>query len=221
MKKKYLKCASIILISILFLALGICLFCKSYSNSERDVIQYTEKGNVNYNVYLNENNFFDQPFLGPGQAYITTLINYLDINFKYDFDTLDNRSGSYTYYIKAEISANTTSGGENSFWKKSYNLTEPKTIDYSNTNKISILENIKVDYQYYNDIMLNFKKEYGLALNGNLKIILYVENNIKSDIVEHDISKAASLYFNIPLTKATIEVPADVSNIENNDTIFS
>ena len=101
MKKKYLKYGIVILLSIIFFAFGLMLFFRSYKNYEIDIIEFQEKGNVDYKVYLNENNFFEQPFLGPGQAYITTLIDYIDVDFKYNFSTKDNRSGDYVYYINA------------------------------------------------------------------------------------------------------------------------
>ena len=176
-------------------------------NYENIKIEYSEKNNINYKVYLKENDFFENEYLGMNKTYIASLIDRIDINFKYNFDLKEKISGSYSYYIRGIISANKANGGTGNYWSKEYKLFEKKDIKYSSTNQIEIDENVSVNYQEYNDILNSFKKEFGLSMNGNLKIELVIENKISSEKVNRVILKEDEFNLNIPLTSLTIEVP--------------
>ena len=60
----------------------------------------------------------------------------------------------------------------------------------------------------------SFKKEYGLAMDGNLKIELVIENKLSNDKLDRSIAKKENLELNIPLTSLTIEVPIE-SNVKD------
>lgn len=189
-------------------------------NYEKIKIEYSEKNNINYKVYLKENDFFENEFLDMNKTYIASLIDHIDINFKYNFDLSEKVNGSYSYYIRGIISANKTNGGVGNYWSKEYKLFEKKDNKYSSTDKIEIDENISVDYQEYNDMLKSFKNEYGLAMDGNLKIELVVENNISSEKVNRVLFKESSLNLNIPLTSLTIEVPIQTDSLSNNGVLI-
>lgn len=208
-----LKCLILFVLSIITVVIGIRLFKKSLFNTEDTSIYYKENNTIDYKVYLKENNFFEEPFLGKDNIYITSLIDYLDIDFNNSLLLDKPASGSYSYYIKAVASATKVDDNTKNFWEKEYNLTEVKTVDYNNTRVINFNENIKVDYQKYNDILLEFKKEYNLSLDGTLKVVLYVENKVEG---KDDKKKESYSILSIPLTKATIEVPISITSDTNN-----
>ena len=53
------------------------------SNYSQDVVNYVENSSIDYKVYLKKNNYFDTPFLEKNKVYITSLIDYIDIDFSY------------------------------------------------------------------------------------------------------------------------------------------
>ena len=48
-------------------------------------MHYEEKSNLDYKVYLKENQFYDTPYLPKDKKYISALINYIDSSFSYTF----------------------------------------------------------------------------------------------------------------------------------------
>ena len=183
-------------------------------NYEEIKIKYNEEKNINYKVYLKENNFFEEEYLEKNQTYITSLIDHLEIDFDYDLKLDEKMSGDYSYYIKGTISADKTNGGNGNYWQKEYNLTPKTEKKYQDSKKIKISDKITINYQEYNDILTSFKKEYGLAMDGNLKIELVIKNNITNDKLDRTIVKKENLELNIPLTSLTIEVPIE-SNVKD------
>ena len=184
-------------------------------NYEEVKVAYKENSNINYKVYLKENNFFENPYLEENKTYITSLIDYLDINFKYLINTDEHIKGQYSYYVKGIISANKLDNSDNSYWTKEYILTDKITKEYTESDKIEISENIKIKYDDYNNLLTSFKTEYGLSMDGNLKVVLVISNIVNNHIVERDILKETNLELNIPLTSLTIEVPIKTDGVSS------
>ena len=207
------KCLILFIFSIVAVVIGIRLFKKSLFNIEDTSIYYKEDNTVDYKVYLKENNFFDEPYLGKDNIYITSLIDYLDIDFHNSLILDRKHSGNYSYYVKVVASATKVDDATKTFWKKEYPLTDVKTEEYANTKVINFNENVKVNYQKYNDILLELKKQYNISLDGTLKVVLCVENKIDG---EEEKKKESYSILSIPLTKATIEVPISITADSNN-----
>ena len=218
-KNTRLKYIIYVCIAIILFVISFFLFNKSVNNYTQDIVKYNEISSIDYKVYLKENSYFDTPYLGEDKVYITSLIDYIDVDFSYNLKLDAPRTGKYIYYIKGIISAN-ISNTDKDYWKKTYDLIKPKEIAYKNTDNLSIKENIKVDYQEYNDILLQFKEEYKLSMDGNFKIILYIENFIDSQ-TEKELTQITSSNLEIPLTKATIEVPIEIKEINRTEQLAS
>ena len=67
-------------------------------------IHYTEQGDVDYKVHYKENEFFEDEWLGEDQAYISTLIDNVLADFKYDLAMGAESVGfDYSYSIVASL----------------------------------------------------------------------------------------------------------------------
>ena len=196
----------IIAIIILYV-LSFFVFKFSINNYSQEFIFYTQESDIDYKVYLKENNFFETPYLEKDKIYITTLIDYIDLDYDYKITFDEPMSGNYKYYVKAVISADREKGSTSNYWEKVFNIYESESVSYENKNYITFNpDNFKLDYDYYNDLLLQFKNEYKLSLYGNLKLIVEVENFATSkENNEYKINSLATL--DIPLTQATIEIP--------------
>lgn len=207
--------------AVVFFCLSFVFLDKGLTNYTRETIKYHEIDDVNYKVHLKENDFFEVEYLPEDQIYITSLIDTINVRFNHVVKYDKNVSGKYKYYVKGIISATQESNSNNSFWQKEFELTEPKTLSYDNVSKNEVKENVEVDYQYFNDLLLEFKKTYNLSMDGTLKVILYVENEIESDSAKKNIVKDSVLCLTIPLTKATIEVPIKIDTTSAESTLSS
>lgn len=206
--KKNFKSILLITNSVVLFIISFLLFYKSINNYTQDIIKYKEESTIDYKVYLKENNYFDSPYLEENKAYITSLIDYIDVDFNYNMEFDSNRSGKYVYYVKGIMGAN-VNNSKNDYWQKTYDLIKVNEVTYNDLDKINFLQNVKIDYQKYNDLLLSFKEEFKLSFDGYFKVILYVENYVESSN-GYELKEATTLDLEIPLTKATIEVPITV-----------
>lgn len=182
-------------------------------------IKYAENNSIHYKVYLKDNNFFETEYLGENRTYIASLIDYIDIDYKY-FITFDKvLSGKYNYYIKGVVSANKQNGEDGYYWKKEYQLTKPQEIKIKNTNSFQIKENIQIDYDKYNNILDSFKKEYSMQTDGQLTISLVVESTTNNSLFDEDINVNSDLKLSIPLLQQTVEASIEKDATSKSQTL--
>ena len=130
--------------------LSVSLIKKGFNDKDIYVISYQPETDIDYSVYLKKNNFFDTKYLTKSdlaqnnRSIITSLIDYIDVNYKYAVHYTDKVSGQYRYYIKTIIEANKTNVEGGNYWSKEYRLTETKTVDLKYKNSFTINENIKI-----------------------------------------------------------------------------
>ena len=187
---------------------------KGLNNFTQEYIFYKQDSAIDYKVYLKENNFFDTPYLGKDKIYITTLIDHIDVDYNYKINFDKPMSGFYRYYVKAIVSADKDKDSSGNYWQKEYKLYESELTEYIDKNYIAFnSDTIKLDYDYFNDILVKFKNSYKLSMYGNLKLVIEVENIANSELEnKYEVNSVATL--DIPLTQATIEIPikSDTNN---------
>ena len=216
--RKRLKFIFLLFISIILIVISVVLFRKSYDNYVQDTVLFEENSAIDYKVYLMENSYFETPYLGEDEVYITSLIDYIDIDFSHLLKLEDNRSGRYVYSVKGIMSAN-VSNTDKGYWSKVYDLVPKREVSYDNTKEIKFVENVKINYQDYNNLLLAFKEDFKLSLDGFFKVVLYVENFVKSDEGD-ELKQVTTTTLEIPLTKSTIEVPIDVREVNRKDVLL-
>lgn len=209
---------------LLFIAINFGLFSYYFlqiglNNKYEKVISYNSSSNVAYKVYLFENDYFEEPYLGMNRTYISSLINYIDIDFNYNLNFSEFVSGKYTYYVKGTIAADKIKENDGSYWSKSYILTEPETITYNDQNSFNISTNVIIDYQKYNNLLNEFKKDYGISFNGVFNVELIVNSESKSDNIAKKIPVESLVEVKIPLTQQVIDLSIDLSNNDTKNSV--
>lgn len=202
-------------IAIVFSLFSLYYFKMGLKNTYQEEVSYKSSSNVSYKVYLLENDYFDEPYLGMNRTYISSLINYIDINFNYNLNFSNFVSGKYTYYIKGIIAADKVKDDDSSYWSKSYILKEPETISYDNQNSFNIDTNVKVDYQKYNTILNEFRKDYGISFDGAFKVQLVIESESNAINIKENIPVESLIEVRVPLTQQVIDLSIDLSNNDN------
>ena len=202
-------------IAIVFSLFSLYYFKMGLKNTYQEEVSYKSSSNVSYKVYLLENDYFDEPYLGMNRTYISSLINYIDINFNYNLNFSNFVSGKYTYYIKGIIAADKVKDDDSSYWSKSYILKEPVTISYDNQNSFNIDTNVKVDYQKYNSLLNEFRKDYGISFDGAFKVQLVIESESNATNIKDSIPVDSLIEVRVPLTQQVIDLSIDLSNNDN------
>lgn len=205
-----------IIVCAICIFLSIIFFLASNSKTVYSM-NYQEKGDIQYKVYLKANDHYDELFLEEDMRYITDLIDYIDINYNYNlktsnkFDIVNNNSMNANIIIKEKNKI---------LYKKNISLEESETKKYKNDN-IHITKNVKIDYQQYNDIVKQLLKEYNIT--KDVTNVLEVELSIIND---YDIEKIPllttdekSIKLEIPLLENTIELSEKYHNINDNKTV--
>ena len=215
MQKKKKQKKYFIVTTIVFLVVGLISYFIGFNNYEDIKYSYTEDNSIDYLVYLKENKFFDEAYLGKDKTYITSLIDYLNLNYSYNVNFNNSVNGALEYYIKATITAEKANNQLGTYWEKSYDLTDKKTKIISNQKNVKIRESLNVDYQKYNELLILFIDKYKLSSDGYLKLALVVKGSPKvNEIDTIDVNSEISV--KIPLSKVAVE--ATINTDSNNKT---
>jgi len=221
--KQWVKMGMVIL-ALVLLASSIFCMTKGFLPAEvkKDKIAtYNYNANINYKVYLKDNEFFTTDYLGMDSQYITALIDYIEFNPRYTLSSDIELKYDYNYQIVATAKSTYDSGDGESVdvWSKSYPIM-PQTNKTANGKSLTINETVKIDYQTYNNILLNFRKQFGLSVDASVDVALKVVINASSPSngkVKFDANE--DLILMIPLLKSTTVFDTSYSK-EGSKTIY-
>lgn len=172
-------------ICIYFIILFVSFVCISKSlniskENEKMLYAYNVARNADYKVYIKNNKFIEKEFLGNDQTYITDLVDYIETNFNYNYSVTQKAKGECEYKIVANIDVEYNVTGEakgTKLWSKEYVLLESKKIEVD-SNIINVSENIKVDFNKYNEEIKKFKDEFGLPIKANLEVKMITSSKL-------------------------------------------
>lgn len=210
-----------IFITLFLLIISILLIVKSISFISEQQLSYIEKSKLDYRVYLKENDFYESEYLGKNMSYIASLIDFINISFDYNFLIDKPIDADFNYQIIAILKINNEDSSSN-FFSKEYILLDNKTKNMTNEKTINISENIKVDYDYYNQLANKFKKTYGINTISNLEI--YFKINRNADIVTtkgEELDANNFMLLNIPLSQKAINIKMQYDEINNYNNVIS
>ena len=215
MKEKYAKRQLMLLVFLLlFLSLGVTCTIIGVNTKKTISLKYQETNDIDYKVYLKENDFFEEEYIPAGKTYITSLIDHIEVNYKYNIDFSENVDATYKYKVIAEIEANksdTTAGGN--YWTKKYDITEESTNKISKLPNYTINQQISVDYNKFNAMLNEFKKSVGLSSStGILKVSLAITSDVSTEELNTPIK--SDLTLQLPLSELAIEasIESDTNN---------
>ena len=217
-RKRWILMLSL-LVALLTVA-SVVLFGVYYQLNKAYYIDYTESGNVDYRVKLKPNSFYDQEYLPAGQAYVASLIDGVVADFTY---ALDMESGNvtydYSYKIDSQLLITDTKTGE-ALFAPVYDTVPEQRFTQSSANRLTIAEQVNIDYAHYNALAESFIETYELSgTSSTLAVKLHVF--VISSCAEFDADTVNEyvVALNIPLTGKTLgiemstSVPAAASKI--------
>ena len=209
--KKRMSNLLVLILFIVFILGGILIFT---SISKISTIGNRETGNVDYKVYLKDNDFYQDKYLGRGMQYIASLINTVNIRFDYENRYSNVVDYEYDYKIKAKILVTDKYDNSKILFVKEEVLQENKHGNGS-ADSFSLNENIDIDYDKYNSYVTSFKETYSLDVDSNLIVTMSIAN--KGTYNEKILSnKTSDLTISIPLTKNTIDIAMNTNRVDSN-----
>lgn len=205
----YISFSTRVLILAILSLFGIVMAITLFIGATKTDIKHltaTSLANIDYKVYLKQNNFYDSNVLPSDMNYIATLIDYIDTDFKYTISSTDNMNYNYTYSIKAIARVYGDSNKSKVLFERTKVLIDDKALNINDTNIVSIEENVKINYDEYNKLISQFKTSYSLTSTSDVTIILQVKATGKNANVKKDVAIDEKAELVIPLTEQTLDV---------------
>lgn len=211
--KQWTSVLLIVFVFAIFIS-GFCLVVSGFNpetQAKKELYSYNYNTNMDYKVYLKENSFFKTDYLGMNKQYISSLIDKIDVTANYDFNSSEVLDYTYSYSISATPKGlYEGSDGKNAeVWSQNYPLYTSETK--SGTGKsFKISQPISLDYNSYNDLMSNFREQFGVSIDGRVDLTLDV--NITAGLAgdsEKSLNKTSSISLKIPLLQQTIKINPD------------
>lgn len=207
----FISIFSVIIIGLIILILNLN---KTY------YAEYTEKSNVDYKVFLKDNDFYPDDYLEKDNEYVVSLIDYIEAYFDYSFELEEsNISFDYTYMVDAELRIKSDDSSNSLYNTKEILVEETKVEDYRETN-LEISSNVKIDYNKYNDLVKKFVKAYDLEdIKSELIVRLHV--NVLDKCLDGNDDEASDyvVELGIPLDVKTIDIEMNSDVVDRNDTL--
>lgn len=196
-----------ILVFTMFLSIYLIYTGKNPNEEKIKGYVYDIDENIEYKVYLKENDFFEEEYLTEGKQYTTQVIDYVDIDFKYTYSGSANALNNYRYQIIGTLKGEyeNTDNGNAELWKKNYVLLDTKEINTTDAG-FTVNQNVKIDYSKYSRIVDNFKTKFKIAIDAymDVKLLVVYENKLAG--TSSVVSGSDAMSVKIPLSKATIKI---------------
>lgn len=187
---------------------------------------YSIDEKLDYQVYLKENDFYEEKFLGEGKQYATEIIDYINLDFNYNFNGSSIADIDYSYDITATIIGeyeNTTNGNAE-LWKKNYVIKNLEEKNIEKGTSFNINENIKIDYSKYSKVVESFISKFRIPIDAYLDVklnVVYSSELGKNTGLDR---KRDQLEIKIPLAKTTIKIDKNIKEhrtekLNNNDLV--
>ncbi len=214
MKKNSKKNITYIFLIIVLVFISIIFADKSYRLKKYESLSYKETIATSYRVYLDDDSYYNTPYLEEGMQYISNIIDYVDVTFSY----INSFADSLTYNAETKAEAIVTivdTDDNNKVIYKNTEVIENTKKDSDTSGTINKVKNFKIDYAKYNKITNEFKTKYGISAKCNLRINYYVNYTGKYKGL-NNISRNTVMYLYIPLSEQMINITKNAPAINNN-----
>lgn len=216
--RKSTKYISITLVSIMFAIFSGIIYKEIWGNKtytiNKEIYKHTDKFSYDYKVNLKENKYITEKTLGKEEnAYVTDLIENINININYIHDSNQKSIKEYTYTIKGIIKGvYTRDNEEQGILEKEYILKEPTTLQIEKED-IIINEKLILDLTEENDLIHEFEQDIGISVDALYNVV--VEVKMSTDVEDKKIENIEYSSLNISLgDKTTVIKLAEKENIE-------
>ena len=179
----------------------------AYQLGKTYYVEYREGGAIDYNVFLKDNEFFEENHLGKDQSYVASLIDKIIADYSYEIDmNADDVNYKYSYTIKSclEIIDDTS---KVAIFNPEKELVSVQNKSQSSSNRLRINEIVVINYDEYNDLANRFLETYGLTSTTS-NIVVTLEVDVLSDCNAFSGSSVDTYTseLRIPLTTKTVNI---------------
>lgn len=204
----YLTSSILILVCSSVYLLKTLVSAENYSVRNEEIYSYKNSFNYDYKVNIMKNPYIEESYLEmKEEAYVTDLIQSIDLNLNYKYDANVESNVEYEYSVKGFLEATYTKDSEvQKVWEKEYSLLDTKK-ETKNTDIINIKENLKLDLRDENNLVKRFEQEMGMNIDAKYIVILEIKTN--TNVEGEKVSNKYISSVNIDLAEKTTKVKGE------------
>lgn len=204
--------------TLIMLGLTILVLKGSMYTKEESIIGYNEVGNIDYKVFLKENNYYQEQYLGKDMQYVASIIKNVVPTFTYEMHSEEEMEYTYNYKVSADLIISDPNDNNKVLYKRPSILVKD-TKEKVTGGSFRVDQDVSINYDEYNNYVNAFKKEYALSVNSKLVLTFNIDVTGKSPLLKEDFKKSSKLVIAIPMSEQTINIGIDTSDINNSGTL--
>lgn len=194
------KLIFIVFIIFFFIVFSYSVFNLSYTivNSINDEdFSYTTESNIDYKIYLKENDFYDNQYLESSKSYVSSFIDYISMDLEYEYNSNKKVDLNVSNEIKVILKAYYE---EDLVWDKTYPIKQLETKQVDDIDNYNITESLIIDWDKYLYDVNSYMEVSGITVKAILEVIMDV--SIKNDVFDD----GDTLLAVIPLTEEVFKI---------------
>ena len=158
-------------IALIIFTVSMFLFARATNIVENIIQTYSINSDIDYKVYLFENDYINAEYMQEGKAYISNLVSKVKANFDYTIKTSNKFDSEYEYdiYAKANV-VHENSGKE--LWTHRIDLVNNVRTEVEGKNKIHIEDEIDIPYNLFNTKVKAFKNQHNIPIKAFIDVEL-------------------------------------------------
>ena len=196
--------------------LSYFLINKSFANYNNISLEYSENGNVNYNISLLENTYYSNTRIdGTGdRQYVSSLIDKITADFHYNTFFSDKAVLAFDYDIVGKLYIYSEDGSI--LLDEEYPLVN-KIGDTIYGNKVNITKDVEIDYKKYNDLAKEYVNNYAPNATSNFIVTMNINyNGTYEKFKDNSLHHKTSLEMIIPLLKENFAITVNDKALKSN-----
>lgn len=205
--------------AITFISALVCFFLAFSSSSDKLLYNYSINRNADYKVILYDNDYTTETSMAKNQTYITSLTKSINSDFSYKLVTSKKLNLKYVYDIKASVKADYKNSNDSlgQIFNKEYVLLDATEKEINDANRISINENVDIDFAGYNKEVTDFKTNLKLSINAYVDVVMNVKVFDTSDSEGANIIDESSISISVPLDKQAFSITENYTPSDSKD----
>lgn len=212
---------TLIIVSIIIFIFSCTNLSKNLSNESmkittKEIYNYTNKFKYDYKINMIKNKYIkEEQQTDKSLAYVTDLIDTIDLSLNYDYIASKQTDIDYTYTIIGKTKVVYTKDGKEQKIIDEEEIIKEEQKAKVNSSKLNINENLVVDVKEKNNLLAEFKQKMGMAIDAKYEIYLKIKT--KTQIEGENVEVEYAPCVEIDLAEKTTEI---LGEKEKDDTKF-
>lgn len=180
-------------------------------------VGYKQESSTSYRVFYDENQFYDEIYMGEGQNYVASLVNDIEVDFNYFTRFTNSVDLSYAYDVNASLyvyEPGETDYKDKSkhYWKKDYELAKQKTVNLADIKDYKIKKNVIIDFKKYRDEFEKYRANNRISVDGMLIVTFRVHPVLVKYPGIEQFKYNAVMTLEIPVSESTFKINKEASH---------